>query len=743
VRIKASASRATLALGRPLLTRLFAVCSVVLCSSLLVGTLFAGLCCFVSEPAIAASGCPNAALRTGPSAVLPDCRVYEQVSSVEKNGYDTLVDHPQGLGGVPPFIEASPDGGSIDYFGYGATAGSLSHLLESMYLGHREPGGWSSVPLDFPEASVTANGGGTQNRELDVTPAHLDQPVARSLEPLAPGAPEAPEKELANLFLRQPGGSYALLTPYAPPAEQLGYATLEPVAVSSDASQVLFYATASLTPDMPPEASSGYDPLLYDWTAGATTFIGRLEDGAPAYASRALPFGNPISPDGSRVFWEGQATETSSQQVYMRAGASTTWVSKSQRSVPDPSGPQPAAFESASTDGSRVFLLSAEELTDGAHTGSADSSSDLYEYSVGSGRLADLSEDTNPLDSGSGAGVQGVAGTSSNGTGVYFVAAGQLVPGEGADGGPNLYLSRNGGPPTFIATLGSEDASDWGEPSFGIGAEGNPPRSAYVTPDGRYLAFSSTTPLTGYDNRDASSGLSDTEIFLYDSQTATLTCASCDPSSARPIGNAVLGNPYPDGYTPRDISDTSPAGVRLFFDSPDPLIPGSANGHYKVFEYEGGQILPISSGNGSTDDFFADASETGNDVFFTTRSQLVKEDQDQLVDMYDARAGGGFPPAPSSPSPCSGDDCQGPPSNAAVFEAGASALYGAGAPQPVQTGAAPPRPKTLSRSQRLALALRACRRATHNRHRRVHCETVARRRFGHPAARHRTARRVK
>ncbi len=315
------------------------MCSVVRFGLMIAGALLAGLSCFVSEPAIADSGCPNAAFSAGPSVSLPDCRTYEQVSLPGKNGYDILVDHPQGLGGVPPFIEAAPDGSSIDYFSYGATSGSLSHLLESMFLGRREASGWSALPLDLPDFNVTNNGGGTGNRELVAVPTHLDQPVARSDQPLAPGAPTE-VGGIGNLFLRRPDGSYALLTPYAPPEAQLGgYTQLEPIGISNDAGQVLFDANATLTPDAP-RPGEGAAPLLYDWAGGATTFVGRLEDGTPAFESAALSFGNPISADGSHIFWEGIPTESAPVQVYMRTGGSTIQVSKSQRSTADPNGPQ-------------------------------------------------------------------------------------------------------------------------------------------------------------------------------------------------------------------------------------------------------------------------------------------------------------------------------------------------------------------------------------------------------------------
>jgi hypothetical protein len=52
-------------------------------------------------------------------------------------------------------------------------------------------------------------------------------------------------------------------------------------------------------------------------------------------------------------------------------------------------------------------------------------------------------------------------------------------------------------------------------------------------------------------------------------------------------------------------------------------------------------------------------SATGSDVFFTTRTQLVGQDQDELTHLYDARIDGGFP-RPLAPSSCSdaGNSCQ-------------------------------------------------------------------------------------
>ena len=68
----------------------------------------------------------------------------------------------------------------------------------------------------------------------------------------------------------------------------------------------------------------------------------------------------------------------------------------------------------------------------------------------------------------------------------------------------------------------------------------------------------------------------------------------------------------------------------------------------------------ISSGTDDDDSMFEDASESGGDVFFTTRARLVERDQDNLVDLYDARVGGdpAFGKLPIQ-SGCAGDSCNG------------------------------------------------------------------------------------
>lgn len=230
--------------------------------------------------------------------------------------------------------------------------------------------------------------------------------------------------------------------------------------------------------------------------------------------------------------------------------------------------------------------------------------------------------------------------------------------------------------------------------------------------DGTHLAFLSERSLTGYDNQpvgghpqfeDSCGPEGCDEIYLFDASTGSLVCASCDPSGARPVGDAWFGVTGPregsvglgtfsvSTYTPRNLSKD---GSELFFNSPDPLLPHDSDGLNNVYEYENGHVYSISDGAGRYESDFEDMSANGKNVFFRTADGLLPQDQDERVDVYDARVEGGFP-VPASPSTCdNGDSCKGPASpQPGVFGAPASATFsGAGNPPPP-----PPPIKTVTK----------------------------------------------
>jgi hypothetical protein len=409
-------------------------------------------------------------------------------------------------------------------------------------------------------------------------------------------------------------------------------------------------------------------------------------------------------------------------------------------------------YMGASSDDSRIFFLAG---------------GDLYEYDLNAplgSRVTDLTVDQHANEA---ANVQQVVGVSEDGSYVYFFAEGALAP--GAKHGGNLYV-YHAGVTRLVAALSAEDTEPWQ-----VGNTNATPvtqMSVRVSPNGRWLEFMSNRDLTGYDSRDAVSGHPDEEVYLYDANGDKLTCASCNPSGARPVGVEVgnsnqlvqllgrsevaanvppwteIGNKIAL-YQSRYLSDSG----RLFFNSNDALVSQDVNGTEDVYEYEpvgvgdcgtgsvtfgersGGCVGLVSSGASSEESAFLDASTTGGDVFFLTASKLVSQDFDTALDVYDAHQCTTqkpcYAPAPVLPPACStGDSCKAAPSpQPALFGSPSSATF-SGAGNVSSSGSAPGlKSRVLTRGQKLTVALRACRKK-HDRGKRSVCERKARKRYG-------------
>ncbi len=588
-----------------------------------------------------------------------------------------------------------------------------------------------------------------------------------------------------------------------------------------DLTHVLLSSTVALTQSKSKIASSSY---LYEWAGeqlrDVSVLPGTAENpaAAPSLGSSSTPAlapetrnqRNAISGDGSRVFW----TENTTHHLYMRdtETGETVMLDKAQ-GVAEPAEAE-AVFQTASADGSKVFFADRYRLTEAAKPSDATATeggyADLYEFDVNSGTLTDLTPDSSP---GEYASVQGLAlGSSEDGSYVYFVADGvladgaapgdcetgvvgekPLVPGETC----NLYLSHDG-TIKFIAALSGEDEPDWKEADQG----GLGHVTSRVSPSGRYVAFMSDRPLTGYDNRDAGSGQPDEEVYLYDANSERLLCASCDPTGARPTGvldtqesgeglGLLVDRPHTwstevkgvdhwlaasipgwvttsiNGavYEPRYLSDSG----RLFFDSADALSPrvtaktrmervdeqeaevgvenvyqyeppgtGSCTGSSVTFsEAAGGCVNLISSGTSSHESDFLDASVSGNDVFILTSAALVPQDLDTADVVYDAHVCEAASPCPQAPStpppPCQGEECQGSSPPLPSFAAPESATSSGSGNLVAHGGVLPVKeivkPKPLTRAQKLAKALKACRKDKQKR-KRLGCEKKARKQYG-------------
>ena len=175
-----------------------------------------------------------------------------------------------------------------------------------------------------------------------------------------------------------------------------------------------------------------------------------------------------------------------------------------------------------------------------------------------------------------------------------------------------------------------------------------------VTPSGDYAVFTSTLPLTGYDNA------AHREVFRYDASSGMLDCASCNPTGEQASGEATLAS---DGLS---LSDDG----RVFFNSTEGLVDRDLNGNMDAYEQEksgtgaceeaGGCLQLISTGTSPLDSGLLGASADGTDAYFFTRDTLVSSDANgNRVKIYDARAGGGFDQAPPPHQCQASDECHG------------------------------------------------------------------------------------
>ncbi len=723
----------------------------------------------------------------GAATELPDGRQWEMVSPPNKLGSAIL-----GGNGEGDDIQAAADGDGITY---GATspfvanpAGGRSPEVEQMLSTRGAPESWTTADLTTPhdQGSVPTQLGNHDEYKLFSADLSLG-----AVEPLgATPLPPLPAGEEATLYLRSATGGYRAVVTSADlqgPGETLrskgGGSRVFFVGASPDLGHVALISEAALAPGA--FAGGG----LYEWSGGQPQLVSVLPNGQPARSALlgergSYSSGNTrmaISGDGGRVVWEGE-----SGRHYLRAiDRKETVAIDAAQGAPEPRETT-SVYQTANAGDSLIFFTSPERLTtDSTASAASGGLGDLYAFEVTSGKSEPLAGKLTDLTVASGAEetavVRGVIGASEDGSEVYFVAAGVLGDGaeHGADnGGDNLYVERydeagkTWSSPHFIAALTEGDALSWGE-----GVEDLSRLTSRVSPNGRYLAFMSERSLTGYENRDASSGVPDEEVFLYDASTERLACASCNPTGARPLG-VFRGGVYEErlwdfgglwderwvaGDIPGWTAGTShssfyqarylPNDGRLFFNSSDALVPADVNGLEDVYEYEpngavgcgeasrpasiaateGGCVGLISAGTSSEESAFMDASESGADVFFLTESHLSSSDYDNSLDLYDAHECSAAAPCAAAPSltppPCTtGDACKpGPTPQPALFGAPSSETFsGAGNVAP----AAPhlkATPRSATNARRLAKALKAC--GKKPKRRRAACKRRARRRY--------------
>jgi hypothetical protein len=635
-----------------------------------------------SAPALA-EVCPNAALRAeNNSTRLPDCRAYEMVTPLYKEGFGA-----HGIGGAAGFT----DDGLVSFESTGNFAGNSQGTAINPYHATRSPAGWETRALAPPDLKLIyrTQGGGT---------AAVSPDLRESVWVMSRG--DVPGERL-GFWLQGSDGEFTRIGDAEDPGNSRYVAGATP-----DLSHILF----------------NHGPQDRDLNEYIGTGNGELARPVGVDNTGAAPSEScfdSISPDG-RVIVFALGCGNGLSPVWARIGGSVSVAlsgSQCTRTSGDPGGacnaPAAASFAGAAADDSRVFFTTTQQLLNG----DTDQTNDLYECDIPPETPAPVGA-VNPCSSLSevsgnapGAGVENVVNVSEDGSRVYFVATGVLAGNLGTNyatavaGDHNLYVREKdaahpAGQTTFVAKLESASIEH--------------PQSR---PDGRYLVFGTTSRLLPSDTDEAS------DVYRYDADTGVLLRLSTDTNGgggSEPGASVNLrsANPFSGPSHPAMTDD----GGAVVFETPEALSSADTDGVTDVYEWHDGQVSLISDGGGEA----MGISGSGRDIFFLTTQPLTAGDSGTEVDIYDARVEGGFP-VPIS-APCSQEACHGAPplQPQPAGTSATAAVSGPGSPLTAETPPAnQPKPRTQSAVQKLAKALRACH-AKHNRQKRRACEKRAR-----------------
>ncbi len=602
-----------------------------------------------AAPAASSEACPNEQFRTGLSAHLPDCRAYEQVTPLEKGGSPEAARY--GFSYITPFF-VGEDGDHFLLESQVVKWGSKPGSNESAYLFSRKPAdGWGMISATpQPEGGVNYYTPALHSPDLAqagvevgwTTVSNSSPDVSLAAGPL--GGPYAPVASMPRSDV--PGG---------------GNGDSAWVAASADFSKLVFWSEDHKLLGGNSGTASGAD--LYEYSAGqvhqlnvdsAGETIGscgaKLVQGYEGYTggSRQRASSHAVSVDGSRVFFEAVPASNcdAPSHLYMRTdGESTLDLG-------------PYRFVAANPQGSEVLLSS------GGETFLEDTAGGTIKHLFNGLSLSET----------------GGAVVSENLTAVYFRSRETLLAGapNAAEASVDIYRYDVAGEKlSFVAQ--TQAATNYG---FDFS----------TTPDGRELYFLSQ----GVAGVPGGRGFSE-QVYRYDSSEATVQCMSCastsDPEPRLSSSFATVGLETGTARAPNGVPGvtiSSADGDYVFFDALSTLLPADVDGEETfeeateinpshslgfyspssdVYEWrrEGiggcahaqGCLSLISSGQGGHLVMLLGTTSSGHDVFFTTNSQLVRQDKDTASDVYDARVGGGFSEA-VSPVECEGDACSTP-----------------------------------------------------------------------------------
>lgn len=605
------------------------------------------------------------------SGLLPDCRAYEQLTPVDKDGAFEAFPVRAGAGIAVTGALIGEDGehlmveASRTFWGTG----------QGPYAFARGASGWQmTATAAQPETGVYVD-------EPQVySPNLTNLGFATSFATMV--GSESPNIEFK---VGPPGGPYTTVA--AVPRAQVDVSEGNGwVAASADFSKLILEVRDHRLLGHPTGTTSPTGADLYEYSNGQLAQVNVLTDGSPIsscgaqiahgsgevdnHSSHETGSPHSVSANGSRVFF----TDDCTHHLYVRVNGGET-LDLGEYSV-----------VAANSDGSRLLVErqtgTARELV-------------LYDVETQSAKSVVTVPDA------AGRPESGLSFSISEDFNVVWITTYQRLTSE-APLGYDLYRYE-------IPT---------GTLRFVVSGALSPTESSS---DGRYLYFTAAE-VGGVPGGRRYEGLEKLPemLYRYDNSQDMVECVSCassfDPEPRLPIKtageSALIGRP-PSAGLPR-VRTASDNGDYAFFETTAALVPQDLNGEFPgnlniiKQEEEGGEspswdvyewrrdglgrcdqvqgcISLITPGTDGGEVGLIGTTASGRDVFLTTQSQLLPTDKDTSGDVYDARVGGGFQMA-TAPVECEGDACSTPLSAPVDLTPSSLSFVGSGNPAPTSTG---------------------------------------------------------
>jgi len=261
---------------------------------------------------------------------------------------------------------------------------------------------------------------------------------------------------------------------------------------------------------------------------------------------------------------------------------------------------------------------------------------------------------------------------------IYFQSDRQLIAGKGTKGGENIYVLQEGDL-SFVAevefpgqSLRTMVSANGAVLLFLAKASPSLTSDAVGTPTGCHPVQRSEDESFGPTSRCV-------ELYRYEASQHSIECLSCARNATTTYNVGT-----PTGTGSGEDFRISADGSTVAFATKEPLVRADVNRNTDIYEWHNGSIRLVTDGVTAFQEGIAApqvnaVDRDGKNIFFSVvEPGLTGYEQDEFLNFYDARVGGGFP-RPAPVVHCSEESCQGPlqapPLQGA---AGSASLSGAG-----------------------------------------------------------------